>query len=81
MGQLDQVSQQNASASEELSAIAEELNGQADMLMNAISKFKINQSVLDASAAKARSTEMPSVSFSGRSSDDEDDQEDGFQKF
>ncbi|XDD47968.1 methyl-accepting chemotaxis protein [Leptospira sp. WS39.C2] len=43
MGQLDQVSQQSASASEELAAIAEELQAQAERLMSSISFFKLGK--------------------------------------
>lgn len=41
MGQLDQVSQQNASASEELAAISEEMNAQAEQLRESVLFFKI----------------------------------------
>ncbi len=40
--QLDKVIQQNASASEEMAATSEELAGQADLLQNAISFFKVD---------------------------------------
>ncbi|TGK86802.1 PAS domain-containing protein [Leptospira noumeaensis] len=43
MGQLDQVSQQSASASEELAAIAEELQAQAEKLLSSISFFKLGK--------------------------------------
>lgn len=57
MGQLDQVSQQSASASEELAAIAEELQAQAEKLLSSISFFKLGkqanfQSVADSKHAK-----------------------------
>lgn len=45
MGQLDQVSQQSASASEELAAIAEELQAQAEKLLSSISFFKLGKQV------------------------------------
>lgn len=41
MTQLNQVTQQNASASEELAATAEEMSGQADILQRAISFFRL----------------------------------------
>jgi methyl-accepting chemotaxis protein len=44
MTQLDKTTQQNASASEELAATAEELNGQADQLIQAVAFFKLNSS-------------------------------------
>lgn len=44
MGQLDQVTQQNASSSEELAATAEEMNGQTETLLEIMSFFKVNES-------------------------------------
>jgi len=41
MGQLNQITQQNASASEELAATAEEMNGQASILQELMSFFTI----------------------------------------
>lgn len=60
MGQLDQVSQQSASASEELAAIAEELQAQAEKLLSSISFFKLGkqstlQSALDSKHSKPMS--------------------------
>lgn len=57
MGQLDQVSQQSASASEELAAIAEELQAQAEKLLSSISFFKLGkqatfQSVVESKHSK-----------------------------
>ncbi|WP_246050517.1 methyl-accepting chemotaxis protein [Leptospira langatensis] len=43
MGQLDQVSQQNASASEELAAIAEEMNSQAESLRESVMFFRLSK--------------------------------------
>ena len=42
--QLDQIIQQNASASEEVASMSEELNGQAVILKDTISFFKIDES-------------------------------------
>ncbi len=42
IGQLNQVTQQNASASEELAATAEELQAQAEHLHNTVSFFRLN---------------------------------------
>ncbi|RWX55292.1 methyl-accepting chemotaxis protein [Photobacterium chitinilyticum] len=42
MGQMDQVTQQNASASEELASTAEEMSAQAEQLQQLMSFFKIN---------------------------------------
>ncbi|BDA79013.1 hypothetical protein LPTSP3_g19430 [Leptospira kobayashii] len=47
MGQLDQVSQQSASASEELAAIAEQLQMQANQLLSSISFFQLNRITSD----------------------------------
>jgi methyl-accepting chemotaxis protein len=41
--QLDQVIQQNASASEEMASTAEELLGQAEQLQDAVSYFKVGE--------------------------------------
>ncbi|TGJ99152.1 methyl-accepting chemotaxis protein [Leptospira semungkisensis] len=43
MGQLDQVSQQNASASEQLAAIAEEMNSQAESLRESVMFFRLSK--------------------------------------
>ncbi len=40
--QLDQVIQQNASASEEMASTSEELSSQAEQLQNAIAFFKVD---------------------------------------
>jgi methyl-accepting chemotaxis protein len=42
MGQLNKATQQNASASEELAATAEELGGQAGQLQELMEFFSIN---------------------------------------
>ncbi|GAB3526566.1 methyl-accepting chemotaxis protein [Photobacterium alginatilyticum] len=44
MGQMDQVTQQNASASEELASTAEEMSAQAEQLQQLMSFFTINES-------------------------------------
>ncbi|TGL37515.1 methyl-accepting chemotaxis protein [Leptospira perdikensis] len=65
MGQLDQVSQQSASASEELAAIAEELQAQAEKLLSSISFFKLGkQSAFQASLETRQS--KPVAKSSGR---------------
>ncbi|WP_426304447.1 methyl-accepting chemotaxis protein [Acidovorax facilis] len=43
MGQLNQITQQNASASEELAATAEEMSGQANNLQQLMAFFKLGQ--------------------------------------
>ena len=50
MEQLNQITQQNASASEELAATSEEMSGQAMQLQEAMSFFKVDASVLSAPA-------------------------------
>jgi len=42
MGQLNQATQQNASASEELAATAEEMSSQTEQQQNVMSFFKLN---------------------------------------
>ncbi|HUW51199.1 MAG TPA: methyl-accepting chemotaxis protein, partial [Sulfuricella sp.] len=42
MGQLNQITQQNASSSEELAATAEEMSGQAENLQQLVGFFKVN---------------------------------------
>ncbi|MCW7481681.1 methyl-accepting chemotaxis protein [Leptospira kanakyensis] len=61
MGQLDQVSQQSATASEELAAIAEELQAQAEKLLSSISFFKLGKqssfpAAYDSKIAKQRTS-------------------------
>jgi len=41
MSQLNQITQQNASASEELAATAEEMSGQAEQLQQSMAFFKV----------------------------------------
>jgi methyl-accepting chemotaxis protein len=43
MQQLDQVIQQNSAASEEMASSAEEVSGQADILQNAVSFFRLSE--------------------------------------
>src|SRR5690606_38543155 len=42
MGQMNQITQQNASASEELAATAEEMNAQAGQLLELIGYFRLD---------------------------------------
>jgi methyl-accepting chemotaxis protein len=46
MSQMNQITQQNASASEELAATAEEMTGQVEQLQNLMAFFKINNEVV-----------------------------------
>jgi methyl-accepting chemotaxis protein len=48
MGQLNQITQQNASSSEELAATAEEMNGQATQLQNLMAFFKVEGGAIQA---------------------------------
>ncbi|WP_420870448.1 methyl-accepting chemotaxis protein [Leptospira levettii] len=59
MGQLDQVSQQSASASEELAAIAEELQAQSERLMSSISFFKLGKLSTATSQVENKSSRLP----------------------
>jgi len=52
MDQLDTLTQQNASSAEELAATAEETNGQAEQLMEAVSFFKLNEKSVQVSERK-----------------------------
>ena len=51
MGQLNQITQQNASASEELAATAEEMSGQAMQLQELMAFFKVDASATPAARA------------------------------
>ncbi|MCT8332659.1 methyl-accepting chemotaxis protein [Leptospira sp. 85282-16] len=66
MGQLDQVSQQSASASEELAAIAEELQAQAEKLLSSISFFKLGKQAGFQSAVESKHAKAQQAKPSGR---------------
>ncbi len=57
MSQLDAVIQQNASASEELASMAEELSGQARLLEETVSFFKLDADAPRPGAERGRRTE------------------------
>jgi len=59
MGQLDQATQQNASASEELAATAEELSAQATQLQQAVAFFRLDE-------ADPTAVSEPAISLSAR---------------
>ncbi|CAM3572580.1 Histidine kinase [Bordetella sputigena] len=61
VAQLSQTTQQNASSSEELAATAEEMSAQAEQLQQAMSFFKLSDSVARAAgtAAAARKRSLP----------------------
>jgi methyl-accepting chemotaxis protein len=58
MNQMNQITQQNASASEELAATAEEMTGQTEQMQNLMSFFKID--------AISTSSSTPTKSKSGK---------------
>lgn len=62
--QLNSVTQQNAAASEELASSAEELSSQAQMLIEAISFFKLEEQLISSSNAR-RSQVNKRVSVNG----------------
>ena len=72
MGQLNQITQQNASASEELAATAEEMSGHAGTLQELMSFFsienqdKIRQTASSQPKAKAKAIGKPVVSLASR---------------
>jgi methyl-accepting chemotaxis protein len=70
MQQLDQVIQQNASASEEMSTGADELSSQAGALQGAISFFKVNGALEQSRhrAAPARRKALPQRAAFARTS-------------
>lgn len=87
MGQLDQVSQQSASASEELAAIAEELQAQAERLMSSISFFKLGKlstvpTSSDGKSARHSLSKQPTLKKEGVSGKTEGgDDQTRFQKY
>ncbi|MGJ4733358.1 methyl-accepting chemotaxis protein [Leptospira levettii] len=87
MGQLDQVSQQSASASEELAAIAEELQAQSERLMSSISFFKLGKlstvtnQVENKSSRLSLSKQPTGKKESGNTKIDHSNDHDKFQKY
>ena len=59
MGQLNQSTQQNASASEELAATSDELSGQAEQLQQAVAFFKMSAHSAAPSKLAVRSVRRP----------------------
>jgi len=59
MGQLNQITQQNASASEELAATAEEMSGQAMQLQELMAFFKVDASATPAARAPTAARAIP----------------------
>lgn len=59
MGQLNQITQQNASASEELAATAEEMSGQAMQLQDLMVFFKVGASATSAARAPTAAKTAP----------------------
>ena len=62
--QLDTVVQQNASSSEELASMAEELTSQAEAMRDAVSYFKIDETVPEQLPAPAKEDEPHSLPYS-----------------
>jgi methyl-accepting chemotaxis protein len=56
MSQLNQATQQNASASEELAATAEEMSSQAEQLQSTMSFFKVAAQSSGGQTRQAKST-------------------------
>ena len=54
MAQLNQITQQNASSSEELAATAEEMSGQAEQLQQLVGFFKVESGRAEAPAPERR---------------------------
>jgi len=66
MGQVDQVTQANASAAEELSATAQQVAGQAAKLQEIVSRFRLygmKLAQIEAAASSRWPTHVPSSSF------------------
>ena len=59
MTQLNQITQQNASSSEELAATAEEMSGQAENLQQLVGFFKVEGSEAQARAAPGAHAPVP----------------------
>jgi methyl-accepting chemotaxis protein len=59
MGQMNQITQQNASSSEELAATAEEMTSQAEQLVDLISFFKVGDEQVTASVSTAHKQTKP----------------------
>jgi methyl-accepting chemotaxis protein len=81
MGQLDQVSQQSASASEELAAIAEELRTQADSLIESISFFQLGDSVSSTREAVQASKKRATTQYGSAHRPMTNDNDSSFKKF
>lgn len=62
MNQLNQVTQQNASSSEELASTAEEMSTQAEQLQQAMSFFRLDASDQASNATLGKSSQASSVS-------------------
>ena len=80
MGQLDQVTQQNASAAEQLATTAEEMSGQATNLADAISFFKIGGEETETRAASERRTAARHVAAPQRETREREPEETGARK-
>jgi methyl-accepting chemotaxis protein len=59
MNQLNQITQQNASASEELAATAEEMSGQVERLQQLMAFFKVDTSATPVTQAPGAARTAP----------------------
>ena len=74
MEQLNQITQQNASASEELAATSEEMSSQAEQLQQAMAFFRTNDNPVSQVPAKARQVNESSSDRSANRSVRESDE-------
>jgi methyl-accepting chemotaxis protein len=65
MGQVDQVTQRNASAAEELSSTAEEMSSQAESLQQLMAFFAVSEQVLSQQRFQAMQHKVPALSHAG----------------
>ena len=65
MSQVDQVTQRNASAAEELASTAEEMAAQAEALQQLVSTFRLSESALPARPVAAAGGRPPAARASG----------------
>lgn len=83
---MDQITQQNAPASEDLASASEEMNSQAQQLQEMMSFFKLD--IVSGSGGSGRSSGAPRVArtskqpqASGSSEDKGDFDDSGFERF
>ncbi|MEE4297446.1 MAG: methyl-accepting chemotaxis protein [Wenzhouxiangella sp.] len=87
MGQMDQITQQNASASEELASTAEEMSSQAQQLQDMMSFFKLEIGRRGATSTRTPGGAPPAATVSkqklskGSNQDHGDYDDSGFERF